>query len=112
MPSLAGASLLNFARARSKTKPELQALPRRTPPYLATPSLALHSQALPGHTVRYQTPMSLAIRELLMDILILLALVAFGAAVVGALLQKPWALGLVAAGLFLTTLSASGWIAT
>lgn len=45
-----------------------------------------------------------------MDILILLALVAFAVAVVGALLQKPWALGLVAAGLFLATLSASGWI--
>lgn len=47
-----------------------------------------------------------------MDVLILLALVAFGAAAVAAFLSKPWALGLVAAGLFLTTLSASGWIAT
>lgn len=47
-----------------------------------------------------------------MDILILLALVAFIAAAVLGFVQKAWPVAFIALGLLLYVLSGAGWIAT
>jgi hypothetical protein len=45
-----------------------------------------------------------------MDLITVLALVAFGVATVLAVIEKGWVLALIAVGLFLVTLEASGAI--